>query len=194
MVLGRSGCGKGTQAKFVMRRLGKWARHMETGRFLRSLVRKNNPTATRGREVMQKGGLFPAWFAAFTWLKELIEKGAADKHLIFDGAPRKVWEAELIDEVMKWHGRSLPLCIYVDVSLKEATRRLLERGRADDTRAVIQNRMSFFARDVMPVLKFYRKHDRLIHVNGNLLPNAVWSELERKLSRRLGKIWPRRKM
>jgi len=164
--LGRSGCGKGTQAKFILKRLNHGAYHLETGRFLRQVLRKSNPTTRIARRLMEEGRLFPSWFGAFTWLKELIEKGHADKDLVFDGAPRKVQEAELIDEVLEWHKRPLPLCVYVDVPQKEAMRRLLARGRDDDHPSAIRHRMEYFSKKVLPVIHYYRKHHRLVRVNG----------------------------
>lgn len=195
VILGRSGCGKGTQAKFVLERFGKnKARHLETGRFFREIIAKyKNPTTEIARGVMARGHIFPAWLSASTWLKLVVEEGIADRHWVFDGAPRWLWEAKLIDEVMQWHGRPLPLCIYIDTSLKEATRRLLLRGRPDDNRQAIRNRMRFFSKYVLPTISFFKKEGRLIEVNGNMPPDVVWKEIDQKLAKRLGKKWPRRR-
>lgn len=191
IVLGRSGCGKGTQAQQVIRRLGQTqTRYIETGRFLRALIRRSNPTLDLIREVLRKGNLTPGWTAAYLWLKELIEKGQAGRHLVFDGAPRRLWEAELLDEVMAWHGRPLPVCVYLEVAAAEVTRRLLARGRFDDNRRAIQNRLTYFARSVQPVLHYYARHGRLLRVNGNPPPEMVWRSLDQALAKRLGKRWP----
>ncbi len=192
VILGRSGCGKGTQAKFILRRLGKRnTQHLETGRFFREIMKKyDNPTVEIARKVMARGQIFPAWFSASTWLKLVVEKGIVRNHWVFDGAPRWLWEAKLIDEVMRWHGRPLPLCIYIDTSRKEATKRLLLRGRADDNFSAINNRMNFFMRLVLPTIRYYGEKKRLIRINGNMLPGKVWHELDRALAGRLGKRWP----
>lgn len=193
VVLGRSGSGKGVQAKFMVKRLAReGVKHLETGEFLRKLLKRRNPTTLLGRKVITEGGLFPAWFAAYTWLRELIEHGHVDKHLVFDGAARRVWEAELLDQVMRWHGRPLPLCINVDVSIDEATKRLLKRKRSDDTLRAIRNRMAFFKENVIPVLHYYRRRGRLLHINGEQTVEAVWQEIDRRLAKRLGGFWPNR--
>lgn len=176
--VGRSGSGKGTQALFLLRKLGvKNSFHLETGRFLRRLIKKNNPTVSLARNLMHTGQRLPSWMAAFTWLEKLIEGGAAAKHLVFDGAPRSVWEAELIDEVVVWHRRPLPICIYIDVSIKEVTSRLLGRNRSDDHLTSIRNRLRFFEKDVLPVVEYYKKRSRLIHLDGNLAVERVSSNL-----------------
>src|SRR3989344_2238939 len=112
-VLGRSGSGKGVQAHMLLSLLGKRAHHMETGRFLRELTSgRLNSTTHIIHTLLKKGRLHPWWVPVFTWLREMIEGGVMDKHLVFDGAPRRVEEAKLLDEVLAWHGRPKALCIY----------------------------------------------------------------------------------
>lgn len=193
-VVGRSGSGKGTQAKFIIKRLeNQGVRRLETGRYLRGLIKKYKNSTTKFAEemLMQKGKLFPSWFSAFTWLKVILEDGIADQHWVFDGAPRRLWEAKFIDEVVAWHQRSPTVCIYIRLDPEEATRRLLGRGRADDTAPSIRNRMSFFSTDVESVINYYKNRDRLIVIHGDKPENQVWNEIDSALAKRLGKRWPR---
>ena len=93
---------------------------------------------------------------------------------------------------MKDHQRPLPLAIYIEVSEKEAIRRLMFRGRADDTESAILNRLSFFSKYVAQVVRYYKKRGRIISINGNLPPPAVWHQLDKALSKKLGRRWPRK--
>ena len=190
--LGRSGCGKGTQAQFVLERLkSQGVFHMETGRFLRELLEKKNVTTELARtKIMEQGGLFPWWFPMYLWLREVIEHGEADKHLVGDGTPRRVAEAKFLDDLFEWHGRSLPVCIYIDISDDEATKRLLDRGRADDNEKAIRGRLQYFPKDVLPVISYYKRHRRLVHIDGSLSPELVWKQIDRRLAKRLGEKWP----
>lgn len=192
VVLGRSGSGKGTQAHFILERLrDEGVFHVETGRFLRDLlVRKNVTTELARTRVMERGELFPWWFPIFLWMRELLEHGHGDTHLVGDGTPRRLAEAKLIDEIMAWHGRPLPTCVYIDVSEQEAIRRLLARGRPDDNMAAIKNRMAYFPTDVVPVLNYYKAHGRYVHVNGEQPPEDVFRELDGMLKKKLGAQWP----
>lgn len=193
VIIGRSGSGKGTQAKFVVDRLKKHGVvHLETGRFLREVLKKyDNPTTQKARILMGNGKLFPSWFPIYTWLKVIFEKGIARYHWVFDGAPRMLWEAKLIDSVVEWHERPLPIAIYVDITPAEATRRLLLRGRADDHPASIKNRMRFFAHDVLPVIRYYKVNNRMIRIDGNQSVEDVWKDIDKALAQRLKKLWPR---
>lgn len=193
VILGRSGCGKGTQAERIMKRFGAHAFRFETGRFLRSMVdRYDNPTTARARKILKEGKLVPSWLPIYIWLNEFIEGGHAAEHLVFDGSPRTLFEAKIADEVMVWHDRQLPLCIYVDISAEEAAARLLLRGRADDTVSAIRNRMAYFSKMVMPVIRYYKKHNRFISINGEQAPEKVWADIDAALRARLGKQWPLR--
>lgn len=191
-ILGRSGCGKGTQAALLVERLkSRGVIHISTGALLRELMHDSTPTGHITRSIMERGRLHPSWIAAYTWLKVIIEGQGAAKDLVFDGAPRRIWEVKLLDEVMRWHGRPLPLCLYIDVSRKEAMRRLLARRRADDTAAAIKSRLDYFPKEVVPALRYYKREGRLITVNGERAPEQVWQEVDAALARRLGKRWPR---
>jgi adenylate kinase len=193
VLVGRSGCGKGTQAQYILKRLEReGVLHMETGKFLRELLVSGNPTTDRAQQfIMEKGGLFPWWFPMFLWLRELIQHGHADKHIVGDGTPRRVAEAKFLDDVMSWHDRPLPICIYVDVSRGEVMRRLLARGRADDRRDVIRNRLNYFTREVMPVIHYYARRGRMIRVDGSLAPEEVFAQIDRGLAEKVGTQWSR---
>ena len=187
--VGRSGSGKGTQAEKILAHLGHDAYRVRTGDFFRTLGAKNHATARLVKHIMEKGLLAPWWLPAFVWMKDLIEDGKGAEHMIFDGSPRRIGEAKLLDEVMEWHGRSLPLCIYVDVPEKEVIARLLMRKRSDDNMRAIHNRMKYFSRDVMPVIHYYKARRRLIHVDGAKSVEAVWRDINQALSKRLGSLW-----
>ena len=191
-ILGRSGCGKGTQAHLLVNRLKRrGVIHISTGALLRDLMHDSTPTGHITRSIMERGRLHPSWIAAYTWLKIIIEGNGAAKDLVFDVAPRRVWEVKLLDEVMKWHGRPLPICLYIDVSRGETMRRLLARKRADDTVAAIKSRLDYFPKEVVPALRYYKKEGRLITINGNQAPDRVWKEIDAAFGKRLGKQWPR---
>ena len=190
VILGRSGSGKGTQAEFLMKHFGAGGFRLETGRFLRALnERYDNPTTALSRDVLKKGHFVPSWLALFAWLNEFIEGGHGGKHLVFDGSPRMEWEARVIDEVMTWHGRPLPIGIVIEVSAKEAARRLLGRGRADDNPIAIRGRLAAFTRYVVPVIKHYEKRRRLIRINGEQSVESVWRDLGSALKKKIGKQW-----
>lgn len=191
-IIGRSGCGKGTQAKLLVEKLDRFGvRRFETGQSLRDIIQKiENPTTAIARQVLKKGGFVPWWFAAYTWLKVFVEDGVIVFHLIFDGSPRKAEEAAFLDNVLGWHGRPLSLGVCINIGREEAKKRLLLRKRSDDNPEAIDNRLAAFEADVVPVIKYFQEHNRFIEVNGEQSVGEVQEELVAKLTEKLGDIWP----
>lgn len=192
IILGRSGSGKGTQAQFILKKLRRQGvSHLETGKFLRDFLKNHrNSTVNIAKRAMGLGKLFPDWFAIYVLLREILEKGLADRHWVLDGAPRTLWQARLIDDVARWHNRILPFCVYIEVSEKEAAKRLLGRGRGDDKPDSIRNRMQFFRKEVLPLALHYKKEGRLITVNGEQAQEGVRNDIEKALIKHFESRWP----
>ena len=58
-------------------------------------------------------------------------------------------------------------------------KRLLARGRADDTEAVIERRLKQYAADTEPLVEHYR--DVLVEVDGDRPPDEITAELLQRL-------------
>ncbi|MEK7149086.1 MAG: nucleoside monophosphate kinase [Patescibacteria group bacterium] len=180
VLLGRSGCGKGEQVKRLTKKL-KNTLVIHTGDRLRSLALQKTMTGKRIRGVLARGELVPGWLASYTWLDTLIRELGDSKHILFDGTPRQTSEAEYLDEVLHWYGRKNLFVLYIDVSEKEVTRRLLLRGRGDDHKDAIKRRLAFFSKQVLPAVKYYQKTNRLIRINGEQPIEKVFKDVQKAL-------------
>jgi len=187
IILGRSGCGKGTQIKFLKKHLNP--KHkvavISGGQLLRNLIKKENSSTTNQlRKTMGLGNLVPSWLIMFMYLHKIIACGHIDKFLIFDGV-RKIAEAKLLTEILEWHERALPVCIHLDVPEKEVVKRLQHRKhvhkRHDDHDEAIKRRMKFFKTEVMPTLKYFEKENRLITINGHDKPEIIFENIKAEL-------------
>ncbi|MEK7565272.1 MAG: nucleoside monophosphate kinase [Patescibacteria group bacterium] len=165
IVLGRSGSGKGTQVE-LLKKLFEPCLSIYTGDLFRALEKEETLAGKKVRELVDSGGLPPEWIAEFLWQKELIYKLKDNENIIFDGAPRRLDEAGKLDEVLSWLGRTDIKVILIDITEDEAVKRLLKRGRADDTEESIRSRLSWFNTDAMPAIEYYEKSNRLIKVDG----------------------------
>ena len=186
--LGRSGSGKDTQlALFVGRKLsGCGTLRLITGDFFRELATKKTIVGGKVKDILEKGGLYPEWLAAYFWEREIIEKLANPETVILlSGSPRRLREAEVMDEVFVWTGRELITPIHIDVSQEEAFRRLKLRARGDDTDGAINARLDWFEKDVQPTLDYYRKQDRLITVDGIGPVDEVYERIRKLLDARI---------
>lgn len=177
-IVGRSGCGKGTQAKLLQAKTGFQV--INTGDLLRRRGQKQDSVGRIVKQVLGGGGLIPTPIVFSLWmpvLEKLKDEGTATG-IIFDGNPRKLYEAQMLDEVFEmfdWNDR-FRAC-YIHISEGEATRRLLKRGRHDDTKKDIKERLAYFPREVEPMLRYYQKKKVLLKVNGEQSPESVHKDI-----------------
>src|SRR3989344_2561940 len=134
--IGKSGCGKGTQAKLLIDELKKSnseiaVQYLEAGEKFRELIARPNMTGKLAKKITDEGGLQPAFLAIHNWSHLFIENISGNEHLVLDGSPRKPDEAKILYEALKFYGRSNVSIIHVNVSNKWSLDRLLARGRGD---------------------------------------------------------------
>lgn len=169
IMLGLSGSGKGTQVELLLALLEPRYRMqvIATGDLFRKLKSLDTDVGNRIRDTLAKGGLPFDDLATTLWMHEIAVRVREDEGIIFDGAPRRVPEAENMDRFLAYlerKGRTFVL--YLRVSSEEARKRLLLRGREDDTDSAIAARMAYFRDRVMPVIFYYRDQERLLEING----------------------------
>lgn len=183
-LMGKSGAGKGTQLELLKQQLSHHQiMTIGAGDLFRALIKTETLAARKMREVLNAGGLAPSWLASFLWQREIVEKLQDEGALIFfDGSPRKLPEAHLLDEVLTWLGREPLTPVYIDVHTDEVVRRLKTRGRRDDTHEAIHTRLGWFETDVRPIVHYYSGHKRLVTVDGNGTIDEVFQRLTDALS------------
>lgn len=166
--IGRSGCGKGTQAALLQTYLegaGYEVVRLGTGDFARERAKRNTLTGHWIKSILDAGGFFPHWLAG-ALMVEMIEPQltAHEQILLLDGSPRRMHEAEVLDDFMGHLKRPPVRAIHLNIDEAESRRRMLARGRSDDTEDAITSRLAWFQTQVAPVLGHYG--DRLISVSG----------------------------
>ncbi len=189
ILIGRSGCGKGTQADLLKKALeekdAKDVIHITTGGGFRDFVTKDNYISFLAREVNSTGKLQPEFLAVWNWSNIFINTLKGGETVILDGAPRKAFEVEMLHSAISFMGYEKPNVIYVDVSESWAKERLSGRGRDDDKNVEeVNNRMSWFETDVLPALDLYIHDPRynFLHINGEQTIEEVQKEIISKLN------------
>lgn len=146
-IFGRSGCGKGTQAKLLAEKLR--VDYIGSGDMLRARQNINDFTGRKINVAMDKtmnfaptAIIFKLWVDRF----EAIKEKPGFRGFIVDGSPRKIREAELIDETLGWFEWDKYLhIILIDVSREESFRRLTERRVCQDCKRHILPSAEFSA-------------------------------------------------
>jgi adenylate kinase family enzyme len=171
--IGRSGCGKGTQVELLAKNLKEkessiGVLYVQTGQEFREFIKGNALTQKKAKKIYDIGGLMPEFLTVNMWIKPLIEKYKGNQHIIFDGTPRKLHEAGVLDSVFGFYDLGKPWVINIVIGEEEALKRLLLRKRPDDTGKDIKRRLEWYESDVAPTLEFYRNNPsyNFLEING----------------------------
>lgn len=174
IVMGRSGSGKGTQIALLKQFLetqNESVYHFESGNLFREMIKADGYTSDQLRSLIEKGILIPDFFTDWLLVNNLNQNlKNKDQILILDGYPRTMTQAQTLDDALSFYGRSENIVvIHVEVSEDEVRRRMIERGRGDDTNVeAVENRIRFYNEKVLPTLDSLRNKNNytVIDING----------------------------
>ncbi|HEY8241594.1 MAG TPA: adenylate kinase [Kiritimatiellia bacterium] len=97
ILLGAPGAGKGTVAEDI--REATPYIHVSTGDMLREAVKAGQPLGLEAKKFMDAGELVPDELI-LQIVKERLGRGSADARYMFDGFPRTINQANLLDQVL----------------------------------------------------------------------------------------------
>ncbi|MFC1663815.1 adenylate kinase family protein [Patescibacteria group bacterium] len=210
-LIGRSGSGKGTQAKLLMEHFGNLF-YISSGDLFRDLIKIDTDTAKKTKKIVREGGLPYDELATTLWMYEIAFKVKEDQGILADGFPRRINEAKSLDRFLEFLERKEnTFNILIDISREEAFNRLSKRRicqkckrlipwvgefkkikvcdkcggelitRPDDSPEAIKNRLDYFDKRVTEVIKYYEKQKRLIKINGEQSIEDVFKEILKKI-------------
>lgn len=182
---GRSGSGKGTQARLLLDFFAKEgdrkALYIETGQLLREFMEKEGLSSRLTKEVLADGGLMPEFLPIWLWTGFLVEYFTGEEHLIMDGVSRRMHEAPVLHDALKFYRVRAPFVVYLNVSRERAFAMMKGRGRKDDTDEYINNRLDWFDENVLPVIEYFKKADGVtfLDINGEQTIEEVHADILR---------------
>jgi len=184
--IGRSGCGKGTQSGLLNDRIARLdpdkrqILYIETGNYVRDFIRQKQYSSNIARNIYEKDHREPDFLGIFTWSKVMVEDLDENMHLVIDGAPRAIVEAQVLTSAMEFYKRENPTVVYLNVSRRWSEDRLLARGRSDDkTLTKINKRLDWFDKDVVPAIEYFKTNSlyRFLEINGEQPIEKVHSDI-----------------
>jgi adenylate kinase len=187
--IGRSGCGKGTQVALLQEYIKQQdhKRHMfyiETGKRFRQFIKEHSLSSRLVAEIYKTGNRQPDFIAVWMWSHLLVEKMTGEEHVIFDGTPRSLQEAQILDTAITFYNRQRPHVIYLNISREASKARMIARRRMDDIHEEeIERRLNWFESDVLPAVEYFRKYSKyaFVELNGDQPVEAVQQELLAKV-------------
>ena len=167
ILFGPPGAGKGTQSQFLREKYN--LTYISTGEILREEIAAESELGLQVKEIIGQGNLVSDEIVA-----KIIEKKISENRqsagFLFDGYPRTVKQAEILDDMMKKFGMELTGVLSLEVPEEMLIYRMLERGktsgRADDNLESIKHRFVEYEAKTRPVLDFYQSKGILHPVNG----------------------------
>lgn len=179
VIMGPPGAGKGTQAEKISKQYG--IAHISTGAILRAEVAKGSKLGHQVEETMKKGEL-----VTDDTVLRLVEERLRDPDcrdgFILDGFPRTIAQAEGLEKILERQHRGPVSVIDLVVPDEALSKRLLARGRADDTEETIKNRIRVYHENTAPLIAYYKKRGQLIRVNGDQPIADVFSTIMSELT------------
>ncbi len=195
LLLGPPGAGKGTQAKRVANARG--IPHVSTGDMLRAAIASENPLGRQVKAALDAGQLVGDDIVIEV-VRDRLALPDARAGVVLDGFPRRVFQAQALDEMLADRGA---LAI-VDLTVTDAqvAERLSRRRvcstcgaiagaelprtvcpscggafeqRSDDSEHVVRERLAVYRRDTAPLVEFYQGRPTFRAVDGAQPPDVV---------------------
>ena len=182
ILIGPPGCGKGTQSKRLIEKLG--IPHLSTGDMLRAAKNQKTPLGAKVAECIDQGRL-----VSDDLIMELVEQRLAEpdcrQGCLFDGVPRTIAQAKSLDQLLGKRKAAIDYVFELRADAEELLRRMLNRakieGRADDTEETIRRRMEVYAAETKPLIDYYRERGKLKTIVGIGTPDEVFGRIETHL-------------
>lgn len=204
IMLGASGSGKGTQAKFIQKDFGPIP--ISTGDLLREEIAKKNPVALDAKKnYMDKGILVPDEIVLKILKARLAKADIKKNGFILDGYPRNIAQAEALSKIAEFDK-----VIFIDIKIKEIETRLLNRVtckkceyiwnkvydkikledkcfkcggelyvRSDDAPDKVNNRIAFYKDNIGSLLKFYK--GKIVKAKARVLREDTYAPIKKAL-------------
>lgn len=169
ILLGPPGCGKGTQATYIVEKYGFV--QLSTGDMLREAIKNNTPTGQIVKDVLASGKLVDNDLI-LQIMKDKIEETASSPGRIFDGFPRTLAQAEGLNELLSKNHLSIDLLIELVVDQEELFERIKKRAsesdsvRDDDNADVLTKRLDVYNSETKPIISYYERDFFINKIDG----------------------------
>jgi adenylate kinase len=209
VLLGKQGAGKGTQAARLAEHYG--VEHLSTGELFRASAAAGTAAGLEAKRYMDAGELVPDE-TVIKVVDERFTGDFVERGFILDGFPRTLPQAEELELVLDGLPLDAVLSLEVPTEIvldRIAGRRVCENcganyhvnmpptenwtcdvcggrvvQRDDDTEEAVQRRLEIYELETVPIIDFYDRLDKLVHVDAVGDGDEVFERLTKEIDQR----------
>lgn len=205
ILLGPPGAGKGTQATKISQKYS--IPHISTGEIFRRHIKEGTEFGKEAQDYMDKGELVPDVLVLKIAEARLMEEDclegflldgfprnanqASNLDIFLDERNHSITNVIDIDvdkEILMTRLIGRRVCRSCNENYHVVTMSPKKEGicdvcggelyqRSDDTEATVKNRLEVYDSLTKPLLKYYERSGKLVHINGNLEPDEVFNDI-----------------
>ncbi len=179
ILFGPPGAGKGTQAKYLVKKLNGY--QISTGDILREEIKRDTDIGKKIINNMNEGKFVNDEIVNSLLKNHVFDPNKKEK-LIFDGYPRSLSQAKNLDLLLNDSNQRIDHIFFLNVNKETIVerikkRKLLER-RSDDDLDTILKRYDTYIETTRPVLDYYSKNPNFHEIDGTLEINKITNKIE----------------
>lgn len=164
ILLGDPAAGKATHGAYLSKKYKMY--DLDMGRELRAL--EHNKVLRKKYKLdktLDSGKLTPTELVR-KLLHDKIHSTKVSQGILFNGTPKMLGEAKLVNKWIKLEKRSRVLFVYLSIPLKETIRRMTGRKtyfkgkfskRPDDNNKALKNRIKYYQVNIKQVVNYFKK-------------------------------------
>ena len=173
VMLGGPGSGKSTYTEYLIKHFN--ITHIYPGGMLRKEVEKGSEIGQQVKSIIDRGEFVPNQIVLDLIIKKVEQ---SPQGYVLDGWPRYMQQVEDMEKAQIGYDYA----VFLDVSREEVMRRLLARGRADDTEEIIGNRIELYKKETGPVIEYMRKRPGFLEIKAEGgTPEETANEIIRRI-------------
>lgn len=177
--MGKTGCGKGTQAHRLAEALGFQV--FSTGDRVRELAASPTSLGHHIRDIHISGWV-PEWLASYLFAHAILDEHI-DDGLVFESVARKPEEAKKLHEMHTMLNRSY-VVLHLDTPDEVVIDRMRRRQRdASDSEENIQKRLKAFYDETIHSLEFFKEQGKVIDIDATKSPDEVYEDVIKAISK-----------
>ena len=179
IIFGPPGAGKGTQAKYLVKKLNSF--QVSTGDMLREEIKKDTEIGKKIINNMNEGKFVEDEIVNKLLEKIIFDKDRANK-LIFDGYPRTINQIKNLESLLNKSNQKIDYIFFLNVNkdaiIKRVEKRKVLEKRSDDDAYTILKRYDAYMEVTKPVLDYYSENKNFYEVDGSMEIEDISRKIE----------------